>query len=82
MTAGGRGGGREESECVGGRRLYHGSENRCSNAPPRDYVQQAGALSRRVIIRGAIICDGDDEENGQKWGSLRPRNRREGEDHE
>jgi hypothetical protein len=62
---------------VGGRRLYHGSENRCSNAPPRDYVQQARALSCRVIIRGAIICDGDDEENGQKWGSLRPRNGRE-----
>lgn len=64
---------------MGGRRLYHGSENRCSNAPPRDYVHQAGALSRRVIIRDAIICDGDDEENGQKWGPLRPRNRREGE---
>lgn len=47
---------------VGGRWLYRGSENRCSNAPPRDYVHQAGVLSHRVIMRGAIICDGDDEE--------------------
>lgn len=38
------------------------SENRCSNAPPRDYVHKAGALSRRVIMRGAIIYDDDDEE--------------------
>lgn len=41
---------------------YIASENRCSNAPPRDYVHQAGALSHRVIMRGAIICDDDDEE--------------------
>lgn len=47
---------------MGGRWLYRGSENRCSNAPPRDYVHQAGALSHRVIMRGAIICDDDDEE--------------------
>lgn len=51
---------REARKRVGGRWLYRSSENRCSNAPPRDYVR-AGALSRRVIMRGAIICNDDDE---------------------
>lgn len=41
-------------------------ENRCSNAPPRDYVHRAGALSRRVIMRGAIICGDDDKARGIK----------------
>lgn len=59
---------------MGGRWLYCGSENRCSNAPPRDYVHQAGALSHRVIMRGAIICDDDDEERavvGDRSSSVR-----------
>lgn len=59
---GGRSDGQEGRARVGGRWLYCGSENRCSNAPPRDYVHQAGALSHRVIMRSAIICDDDDEE--------------------
>lgn len=58
---------------MGGRWLYRGSENRCSNAPPRDYVHQAGALSHRVIMRGAIICDDDDEERAAVGIASHPR---------
>lgn len=60
----------EGRDCVEERRLYRGSENRCSNAPPRDYVHQARALSRYVIIiRGAIICNDDDEVSVRVEGS-------------
>lgn len=36
----------KREECVGeGNRLYRATENRCSNAPPRDYVHNARVLS-------------------------------------